>query len=127
MIIHLFYFRRFRKVYFSNVRFLREVKEERSMRSRLRNLLVLLLRCLAVAALVLAFAQPFIPVEEGVRSGRKAVSVYVDNSFSMAAESDRAPLLQLGRDRGPRYRQCLRAGGPLSDHHQRSQWGAASA
>ena len=99
VIIHLFYFRRFRKVYFSNVRFLREVKEERSMRSRLRNLLVLLLRCLALAALVVAFAQPFLPVSEQLRSGRKAVSLYVDNSFSMAAESDRAPLLQLARDR----------------------------
>ncbi|CAH0999769.1 hypothetical protein LEM8419_01069 [Neolewinella maritima] len=109
IVIHLFYFRRFRKVYFSNVRFLREVKEERSMRSRLRNLLVLLLRCLAVAALVVAFAQPFLPVAEGVRSGRKAVSVYVDNSFSMAAESDRAPLLQLARDRA---RDIVGAYGP---------------
>ncbi len=109
VIIHLFYFRRFRKVYFSNVRFLREVKEETSMRSRLRNLLVLLLRCLAVAALVLAFAQPFLPVSEGVLSGRKAVSIYVDNSFSMGAESDRAPLLQLARDRA---RDIVGAYGP---------------
>ncbi|WP_116124986.1 BatA domain-containing protein [Lewinella sp. IMCC34183] len=99
VIIHLFYFRRFKKVYFSNVRFLREVKEETSMRSRLRNLLVLLLRCLAVAALVLAFAQPFLPVEDDALQGRKAVSIYIDNSFSMAAESDRAPLLQVARDR----------------------------
>ena len=99
VIIHLFYFRRFRKVYFSNVRFLREVKEETSMRSRLRNLLVLLLRCLAVAALVFAFAQPFLPVDEGVRLGRKAVSVYVDNSFSMDARGDRAAVLQLAKDR----------------------------
>ncbi len=109
VIIHLFYFRRFRKVYFSNVKFLQEVKEETSMRSRLRNLLVLLLRCLAVIALVLAFAQPFIPVEEGVLRGRKAISVYVDNSFSMAAESDRAPLLQVARDRA---RDIVEAYGP---------------
>ena len=99
VIIHLFYFRRFRKVYFSNVRYLREVKEETSMRSRLRNLLVLLLRCLALAALVFAFAQPFLPVEEGVLQGRKAVSIYVDNSFSMDAQGDRAALLQLAKDR----------------------------
>ncbi|MGB3798562.1 MAG: BatA and WFA domain-containing protein [Lewinella sp.] len=109
IIIHLFYFRRFRKVYFSNVRFLQEVKEETSMRSRLRNLLVLLLRCLAVIALVLAFAQPFIPLEEGVLQGSKAVSIYVDNSFSMAAESDRAPLLQVARDRA---RDIVEAYGP---------------
>ena len=99
IIIHLFYFRRFKKVAFSNVKFLKEVKEETSMRSRLRNLLVLLARCLALAALVFAFAQPFIPSAREVISGRKAVSVYVDNSFSMGAESDRAPLLQIAKDR----------------------------
>lgn len=99
VIIHLFYFRRFRKVYFSNVRFLREVKEETSMRSRLRNLLVLLLRCLAVAALVIAFAQPFLPVTDAAITGRKAVSIYIDNSFSMGARGDRAEVLQLAKDR----------------------------
>ncbi|MBB4078446.1 hypothetical protein GGR28_001059 [Lewinella aquimaris] len=109
VIIHLFYFRRFRKVYFSNVRFLREVKEETSMRSRLRNLLILLLRCLAVAALVVAFAQPFLPADRGMIAGRKDVSIYVDNSFSMGAESDRAPLLQLARDRA---RDIVSAYGP---------------
>ena len=99
IIIHLFYFRRFKKVAFSNVRFLREVKEETSMRSRLRNLLVLLMRCLALAALVFAFAQPFLPSDREVLKGRKAVSVYVDNSFSMEAKSDQASLRQIAVDR----------------------------
>ncbi|NJC26555.1 BatA domain-containing protein [Neolewinella antarctica] len=99
IIIHLFYFRRFKKVAFSNVRFLREVKEETSMRSRLRNLLVLLMRCLALAALVFAFAQPFLPSDREVLKGRKAVSVYVDNSFSMEAKSSVASLRQIAADR----------------------------
>ena len=99
IIIHLFYFRRFKKVAFSNVRFLREVKEETSMRSRLRNLLVLLARCLALAALVFAFAQPFLPSDREVLKGRKAVSIYVDNSFSMEAKSDQASLRQIATDR----------------------------
>jgi|AntRauTorckE5430_2_1112549.scaffolds.fasta_scaffold00669_6 hypothetical protein len=99
IIIHLFYFRRFKKVAFSNVKFLKEVKEETSMRSRLRNLLVLAARCLALAALVFAFTQPFLPSAREVLTGRKAVSLYVDNSFSMGAESDRAPLLQIAKDR----------------------------
>lgn len=100
VIIHLFYFRRFRKVYFSNVKFLKEVKEETSMRSRLRNLLVLLSRLLALAALIFAFAQPYLPVDDqDVVTGRKAVSVYVDNSFSMSAQNDQAPLLDVAKDR----------------------------
>lgn len=100
IIIHLFYFRRFRKVYFSNVKFLKEVKEETSMRSRLRNLLVLLSRLLALAGLIFAFAQPFLPAaDQDLMRGRKSVSVYVDNSFSMSAENDRAPLLEVAKDR----------------------------
>ena len=99
VILHLFYFRRFKKVYFTNVRFLKEVKEETSSRSRLRNLLVLLMRLLAFLFLVLAFAQPFIPRGEAVKKGIKAVSVYVDNSFSMSALSQDAPLLEQAKAR----------------------------
>ena len=99
IIIHLFYFRRFKRVYFTNVRFLKEVKEETSNRQKLRNLLVLLMRCLAIAAMVLAFAQPFIPLSSGVKKGERAVSVFVDNSFSMNALSKDAPLLELAKQR----------------------------
>ncbi len=99
IILHLFYFRRFKKVYFTNVRFLREVKEETSARSKLRNLLVLLMRLLAVAFLVFAFAQPFIPQSAAVKQGRKAVSVFVDNSFSMTALSQNAPLVERAKQR----------------------------
>lgn len=99
IIIHLFYFRRFKKVYFTNVRFLKEVKEETSARSKLRNLLVLLMRLLALAFLVFAFAQPFIPQSDTVLQGQKAVSVYVDNSYSMEALSEDIPLLERAKRR----------------------------
>lgn len=99
IIIHLFYFRRFKRVYFTNVRFLKEVKEETSNRQKLRNLLVLLMRCLAIIAMVLAFAQPFIPLSSGVKKGERAVSVFIDNSFSMNALSKEAPLLELAKQR----------------------------
>lgn len=99
IIIHLFYFRRFKRVLFTNVKFLREVKEETSMRSRLRNLLVLAARILALAFLVFAFAQPFIPVEQDVKTGTRAISVFVDNSFSMSALSEDVPLLEKAKQR----------------------------
>lgn len=99
IIIHLFYFRRFKKVYFTNVRFLKEVKEETSARQKLRNLLVLLMRCLAVIFLVFAFAQPFIPQDVAVKKGEKSVSVFIDNSFSMSSLSEDVPLLELAKRR----------------------------
>ncbi len=109
IIIHLFYFRRFRKVYFTNVRFLREVKEETSARSRLRNLLVLAMRLLALAFLVFAFAQPFLPRETTVKTGRRAVSIFVDNSFSMQALSRDVPLVDKAKQRA---REIVEAYGP---------------
>ncbi len=99
IIIHLFYFRRFKKVYFTNVRFLKEVKEETSARRKLRNLLVLLMRLLALAFLVLAFAQPFLPKDTEVKKGEKAVSVFIDNSFSMSSLSEDVPLIEKARQR----------------------------
>ncbi|MDZ4748315.1 MAG: BatA domain-containing protein, partial [Saprospiraceae bacterium] len=83
IILHLFYFRRYKKVYFSNLRFLREVKEETSARNRLRNLLILLARLLAMAFIILAFAQPVILLNDSIKAGIRKVSVFVDNSFSM--------------------------------------------
>lgn len=95
IIIHLFNFRRFKKVAFTNVRFLKELKEETNSRSKLKHLLVLLSRILAVAFLVFAFAQPFIPQNKNaVISSDKAISVFVDNSFSMEAVGKEGTLLQ---------------------------------
>src|SRR5688572_21984613 len=100
IIIHLFNFRRFRKVYFTNVRFLRELKEETTSRSRLKHLLVLFSRILAVSFLVLAFAQPYIPVEQGNKIvSDRAVSVFIDNSFSMEAVTREGSLLDVAKNK----------------------------
>jgi len=95
IIIHLFSFRRYKKVYFTNVRFLKEVKEQKANRTKLKHILVLLSRLLALAALVFAFAQPYIKKDaEAMVKGDKAVSIYVDNSQSMQATSNDVSLLE---------------------------------
>jgi hypothetical protein len=94
IIIHLFNFRKFKTVYFSNVRFLKEVKQETQAKSKLKHLLVLAARILAIIFLVLAFAQPYLPVEnKKVILGDKAISIFVDNSFSMEAVNKNGTLL----------------------------------
>lgn len=100
IIIHLFYFRRFKTVYFTNLRFLREVKDQTASRERLKHLLVLAMRIGAVLALVLAFAMPFVPDKTGEgRQGARDISLYFDNSFSMSAESQDVRLLEKARRR----------------------------
>lgn len=94
IIIHLFHFRRFRKVFFSNVTFLQQLSDESKKQSRLKHLLVLAARILAIVFLVMAFARPYIPVDDAMISMEgNAVSIYVDNSFSMDALASRGRLL----------------------------------
>lgn len=82
IIIHLFNFRRYKKVYFSNITFLKNVQQQQKSSSTLRRLLILTTRILAIIFLVLAFAQPsLIKDERSMLTGR--VAVYVDNSLSM--------------------------------------------
>lgn len=94
IIIHLFNFRKFKRIAFTNVRFLREVRQDTKARNKLKHLLILCARLLAVFFLVLAFAQPFIPQDNTtVRKGDKAVSIWIDNSFSMDAVGKNGSLL----------------------------------
>lgn len=109
IILHLFYFRRYKKVYFSNLRFLREVKEETSARNRLRNLLILLARLLAMAFVILAFAQPYIPANDSEQAGIRNVSLFVDNSFSMQSFGQDLSLFDRSRQKA---REIIMGYGP---------------
>lgn len=100
VIIHLFNFRRFKKIPFTNVRFLREIKQQTQSQNKLRHLLVLLMRLLAITFLVLAFAQPFLPSGDSqAKTSRKSVSVFIDNSFSMEGESQAGMMLEVAKNR----------------------------
>lgn len=84
VLIHLFNFRKYKKVYFTNVKFLRELKQESQSKSRLKEILILVCRLLALFCLVMAFAQPYLPDNNfKIKPGNKAIGIYIDNSFSM--------------------------------------------
>lgn len=83
IIIHLFNFRRAKKIYFSNNVFLQQVKKASSTRLKIKHYLILLSRLLFVTFLVLTFAQPFMPAEEkSINTNQTAI--YLDNSYSMS-------------------------------------------
>ncbi len=94
IIIHLFNFRRYKKLYFSNIEFLKNITAETRKQNKLKHLIVLLLRMLAIAFIVFAFAGP-----EWDKAGKKPDQtgeqlrlVYIDNSFSMMAEGENGQL-----------------------------------
>ncbi len=82
--IHLLRLRRPQRLLFTNIEFIREVAIVTVRQRKLQHLLVLAARVFGLAALVLAFCQPFIPVNEPrVSLEASAVDVLVDNSASM--------------------------------------------
>ena len=84
LLIHLFQLQKFRKEAFTNVQFLKEIELETRKSAKLKKLLILLSRLLTFAALIIAFAQPFINKNESLDQ-RESI-YYVDNSFSMQSK-----------------------------------------
>ena len=85
VIVHLFNFRRTKRIQFSNNLFLKNIKEVSTAKRKLKHYLTLAARLLFVLFLVLAFAQPFIPgIKESLKND--LVYIYLDNSYSMSNE-----------------------------------------
>jgi hypothetical protein len=87
VIIHLFNFRRTVKVYFSNNRFLKQVKEATTAKRRLKHYLILASRLLFLFFLVITFCQPIIPAKNQLTNNHTIV-LYLDNSQSMSAQME---------------------------------------
>ncbi len=91
--IHLFNFRRHKKIMFSNVALLRQVTIESKKQRNLLHRIVLLLRMLVIASLVLALAKPvFSPRDSKPMAVSSDKFIYIDNSFSMISEGNRGRL-----------------------------------
>lgn len=93
ILVHLFQLRKFQKTAFTNVKFLKEVTLQTRKSSQLKKWLVLSSRLLALACIVVAFAQPFIATESALKTDKETV-IYLDNSFSMQAKGAQGELLQ---------------------------------
>jgi hypothetical protein len=111
IIVHLFNFRRYKKVYFTNVKFLKEVQQESKAKSTLKRLLILASRLLALSCLILAFAQPYLPGDHSIKKGVRLLSVYIDNSYSMQAVNKSGNLLEDAKRKARELAQATSAGG----------------
>ncbi len=100
VLIHLFNFRRYQKVYFSNVQFLKEIQEQQSSARNLKERLILAMRMLALTFLVLAFARPYFSSKNSAVAGKhQVVSIFVDNSYSMETLNREGSLLDEAKQR----------------------------
>jgi hypothetical protein len=100
IIIHLVNLRRHQTVYFSNVNFLKKVKKESQRRSKLKQFLILMCRIMLIAMLVFSFAKPYIPTGNSEKQKANKVScIYIDNSYSMAAEGPEGVALESAKQK----------------------------
>jgi len=89
LFLHLFNLRQPQTVDFSSLAFVQELEETAVQRVRIKEWLLLALRMLAIACLVMAFAQPTLTGDLAGAGGtvRTAHAVVVDNSLSMSVDA----------------------------------------
>lgn len=98
VIVHLFDLQRPKKVFFTNVKLLKNINEQTSSTRKLKSFWVMVCRILVIIFLVLAFAQPFLKGDNAESAiGNQSVAVYIDNSLSMQNSDGQKPLLELAR------------------------------
>lgn len=93
ILVHLFQLRRFKKEYFTNVRFLKELSIQTRKSSKIKKWLLLATRILLLTCIIIAFAQPFFKAKDSKNSSNE-MYIILDNSFSMQAKGQKGELLK---------------------------------
>lgn len=93
ILVHLFQLRRFKKEYFTNVRFLKELSIQTRKSSKIKKWLLLATRLLLLTCIIIAFAQPFFKAKDRKNTSNE-MYIILDNSFSMQAKGQKGELLK---------------------------------
>lgn len=93
ILVHLFQLRRFKKEYFTNVKFLKELSIQTRKSSKIKKYLLLATRLLLLACLIFAFAQPYFKSKDSANA-KNELFIILDNSYSMQAKGQKGELLK---------------------------------
>ncbi|MEM1041126.1 MAG: BatA and WFA domain-containing protein [Bacteroidota bacterium] len=96
ILVHLFNFRKPKRVDFSSLAFLHELQKSTMRRVRIKQWLLLVLRTLAIACLVLAFARPTVQSGWATVFGgqvQTSTALVLDHSLSMTVRDAQGDLL----------------------------------
>lgn len=113
VILHLLNLRKLRTIEFSTLAFLKELQQTKIRKLKFRQLLLLLLRTLAILCLVLAFARPALRGPLFGKLGGTAHSTVVlifDDSFSMTASDQYGGLFKQAKEKTERLIDLLNDG-----------------
>jgi hypothetical protein len=93
ILVHLFQLRRFKKEYFTNVRFLKALSIQTRKSSKIKKWMLLTCRLLLLTSIIVAFAQPFFESKDS-KNASNEMYIILDNSFSMQAKGKKGELLK---------------------------------
>ncbi|HEU4333731.1 MAG TPA: BatA and WFA domain-containing protein [Candidatus Eisenbacteria bacterium] len=111
VLLHLLSRRRLPEVPFPTTAFLRALEPREIRRIRLREILLLILRTLALLFLVFAFARPALTPANAVTNAAAAVGILLDDSESMGAvDEEGRPRIEEAKRRAVSLIEASRAG-----------------
>lgn len=93
ILVHLFQLRRFKKEYFTNVRFLKALSIQTRKSSKIMKWLLLACRSLLLTCIIIAFTQPYFESKDSENANNE-LYIILDNSFSMQAKGKKGELLK---------------------------------
>jgi hypothetical protein len=92
ILIHLFNLKKFKKIEFTNVQFLKKISIETRKSSQVKKLLILATRLLCFTALIFTFSQPYLGNKK-IEDNRHYY-IYLDNSESLNTNGNNGNLLK---------------------------------
>jgi len=84
LVAHMLAKPRYRRIPFTMLRFLRTGQTESQSRRKLRDIVILLLRCAIIVLIAMLFARPILHTKRGPEESRSVYYLGLDNSMSMA-------------------------------------------
>lgn len=101
LVIHLLNLRKPKRVQFSTLAFFKELQKTTIRKIKIKRLLLLALRVLAIVCLAMVLARPFLPPTLSIGASSNQPTVYailVDNSISMSRIGSKGPLLDQAKE-----------------------------
>lgn len=100
LLIYLLNLRKPKRIRFSTLAFFESLKSTSLRKIKIKRWLLMAIRMLAVAALALALAQPYLPSGMGIMSGNEpaVVGVIIDNSPSMEQIDRNGPYIEQAKE-----------------------------
>lgn len=103
LLIHLFTRQKLKKIYFSSLEFLKEMRKEKIRRVKIKQILLIIIRTLIILMIIFAFTRPTLKAHRNLGSeggsARSSIVIILDNSLSMARTIKGVPCFDLAKKR----------------------------